>query len=371
MDKMKILLLIFITLNTLNLFANIPPGYYDGTEGLSGEELKAALYDIIKDHIAHSYDALRDYILPDTDEDPINPDNVILLYTGWSRPKDEFGGNPSDWNREHVWAKSHGDFGNDPPPGTDAHHIRPTDVSVNSARGNLDFDNGGTEYIDGDGPTGCYRDEDSWEPRGAVKGDVARMIFYMEVRYEGENGEPDLEMVGYIPSSPNGEPYHGLKSTLLEWHLQDPVDDWEIQRNDKVYFYQENRNPFIDHPEFVGLIWNPVFADENKISLSPFNLHNYPNPFNPETTISFSLTAENASLNQGYARQAENAEIEIYNLKGQKVRELKIENLKLKINEVIWDGSDETGQQITSGIYLYYLKVNGKIIIGKKCLLLK
>jgi endonuclease I len=363
MDEMKNILSILFILIVLNLFAQIPPGYYDGTEGLSGEELKTALYDIIKDHIAHSYDALRDSILPDTDEDPINPDNVILLYTGWSLSKDDFGGGPSDWNREHVWAKSHGDFGNDPPPGTDAHHIRPTDVSVNSARGNLDFDNGGTEYIDGDGPTGCFRDEDSWEPRDAVKGDVARMIFYMEVRYEGENGEPDLEMVDYIPSSPTGQPYHGLKSTLLEWHLQDPGDDWEIQRNDKVYFYQENRNPFIDHPEFVDLIWNPVSADENQISLSSFNLHNYPNPFNPTTIISFSLTTE----------ITENTELSIYNIRGQKIRVFTFPNRDLGTSEysVVWNGTDSNNKSVASGIYFYQLRVNNIPVQTRKCVLIK
>ncbi len=356
--------IIILLLNTC-LFAWIPPGYYDGTQGLSGEELKSALNDIIKDHTVHSYDALRDYILPDTDEDPDNPDNVILLYTGWSRPKDEFGGGASDWNREHVWAKSHGDFGNDPPPGTDAHHIRPTDVSVNSARGNLDFDNGGTEYIDGDGPTGCFRDGDSWEPRDAVKGDVARMIFYMEVRYEGENDEPDLEMVDYIPSSPSGEPYHGLKSTLLEWHLQDPVDDWETQRNDKVYFYQENRNPFIDHPEFVDLIWDPVSADDNQLLLHDFKLSNYPNPFKPSTTIYFNISRKGA----------ENAKIEIYNLKGQKMKTLECINhvnaeATESLHHITWDGTNDSGEPVSSGIYFYRLKT-GKKEISKKMLLLK
>jgi hypothetical protein len=196
----------------------------------------------------------------------------------------------------------------------------------------------------------------------------------MEVRYEGENVEPDLEMVDYIPSSPNGEPYHGLKSTLLEWHLQDPVDDWETQRNDKVYFYQENRNPFIDHPEFVDLIWNPVSADENQIFLSSSNLHNYPNPFNPETTISFSLITENASLRQGYAGQAENVEIGIYNLKGQKVKQLlsnSASQLLLGKQSVVWDSRDSNGDSVSSGVYFYNLKVNGRTISIKKCLLLK
>ena len=249
----KYIIFFFIIVGFIFLFSDIPPGYYDSAQGLSGDSLKAALNDIIQDHIEFSYNALRDYILPDTDEDPDNPDNVILLYTGWSIPKDEFGGDVSDWNREHVWAKSHGDFDNDPPCGTDAHHIRPTDVSVNSARSNLDFDNGGTEYIDGDGPTGCYSDEDSWEPRDAVKGDVARMIFYMAVRYEAENDELDLVVVDTVNTSP--APEHGKLSTLYQWHLDDQPDDWENSRNDKVYSYQNNRNPFIDHPEYVNYIW--------------------------------------------------------------------------------------------------------------------
>ena len=123
--------------------AQIPPGYYDDAAGLTGIELKDALHDIIKNHDEPSYNDLRDFILKASDEDPENPNNVILLYSGISRPKSMFGGNSGEWNREHVWAKSHGDFGNGPPSGTDAHHIRPSDVQINCTRGNLDFDNGG------------------------------------------------------------------------------------------------------------------------------------------------------------------------------------------------------------------------------------
>ncbi|MDO9577792.1 MAG: endonuclease [Candidatus Cloacimonadales bacterium] len=267
-------ILFFLLLYIVSLAADIPPGYYDGTEGLNGEALKEVLHDIIDGHIQYSYDDLRDFILPDTDEDPNNTDNVIMIYTGWSIPKEYFGAGVSNWNREHVWAKSHGNFGTTPGAGTDAHHIRPEDDSVNSARGNLDFDNGGTEYIDGDGPTGCFRDSDSWEPRDAVKGDVARMIFYMAVRYNGGT-EIDLEMVDYIPSSPNNQPFHAKKSVLLEWHENDPPDDWEISRNDKVYNWQQNRNPFIDHPEFVAYIWNNTCADfsaEPTSGIAPLNV---------------------------------------------------------------------------------------------------
>ncbi|MCD4745834.1 MAG: endonuclease [Bacteroidales bacterium] len=88
------------------------------------------------------------------------------------------------------------------------------------------------------------------------KGDVARMMFYMATRYEGGGNEPDLELVDYVNSAPNNEPYYGKLTTLLEWHIQDPVDDWEITRNNIIYYnYQGNRNPFIDHPDFVNAVW--------------------------------------------------------------------------------------------------------------------
>lgn len=255
----------FFTMMTLTivLSAQIPQGYYDGTEGLEGEALKDALHDIIDNHDAYSYNDLRDFILRDTDEDPDNPDNVILLYTGRSQPKSTFGGGADDWNREHVWAKSHGDFGNNPPAGTDAHHIRPTDASVNSSRGNLDFDNGGQQHNEA---TDCYFDDDSWEPRDEVKGDVARMIFYMAVRYDGSDGVADLEVVDEVDTSPNAE--HGKLSTLLEWHLQDLPDDFELNRNEVIYGYQENRNPFIDHPWFATAIWGNPTAVENPEKLT-------------------------------------------------------------------------------------------------------
>lgn len=250
----------FFTMMTLTivLSAQIPQGYYDGTEGLEGEALKDVLHDIIDNHDEYSYDDLRDFILRETDEDPDNPNNVILLYTGRSQPKSTFGGGADDWNREHVWAKSHGDFGDNPPAGTDAHHIRPTDASVNSSRGNLDFDNGGQQHNEA---TECFYDDDSWEPRDAVKGDVARMIFYMELRYDGSDGVPNLMVVDEVDTYPNAE--HGKLSTLLEWHLQDLPDDFELNRNEVIYGYQENRNPFIDQPEFATAIWgDPTEVEE-------------------------------------------------------------------------------------------------------------
>ncbi|MGB3566555.1 MAG: endonuclease [Priestia megaterium] len=226
--------------------------YYRTTAGKTGNTLKTELHNIIDHHTELSYSAVWE-ALKKTDEDPANANNVILLYTGRSQAKSTNGGGVDDWNREHVWAKSHGDFGTAMGPGTDLHHLRPTDVSVNSTRGNLDFDNGGTEHSEA---LGNYFDSDSWEPRDEVKGDVARMLFYMAVRYEGDiSDEPDLELNNTVN---NGTaPYHGKLSVLLQWNAQDPVDDRERRRNDIIYSdYQHNRNPFIDHPEWVNEIWN-------------------------------------------------------------------------------------------------------------------
>lgn len=269
--------------------AQIPAGYYDDAIGLSGESLKTALHNIIDDHTELSYASVTN-ALRVTDEDTINTDHVILIYTGWTYHKNDFGGLVDDWNREHVWSKSHGDFGDDPPAGTDIHHLRPCDVTVNSSKNNRDFSKGVTEYIDGGIPTGCYTDTDIWEPRDLDKGDVARMIFYMAVRYEGDNGEPDLELVSYVNTAPNGEPLYGNFDTLVKWHNQDPVNDWERRRNDLIYSnYQGNRNPFIDHPEYVDLIWGTV--DENPETfdvagywagnMSSYGAKTYTNPDNP------------------------------------------------------------------------------------------
>lgn len=247
---------IFITTSfliiALSALSQIPPGYYESAQGLSGDALKSALNDIIDDHNELSYDDVWN-ALRDTDEDPNNSNNVILLYTGWSVTN---AGYPT-WNREHTWAKSHGDFGDTAPCGTDIHHLRPTDCDVNSARGNLDFD-----YSDYPYPNipSCYYDDDSWEPRDDVKGDVARMIFYMATRYEGENGELDLVVVDEVNTSP--APEHGKLSTLLAWNTLDLPDEFEETRNDKIFEnWQGNRNPFVDHPEFADYIWGGAQPD--------------------------------------------------------------------------------------------------------------
>ncbi|MBI4649028.1 MAG: endonuclease [Bacteroidia bacterium] len=232
----KNLLFLFILIPAFLVNAQIPSGYYDGTQGLTSGQLKSTLHNIIKGHTELEYDALKELIKL-TDQDPNNSDNIILIYTGRSQAKNTFGTNPDDWNREHVWAKSHGDFGETKPCGTDLHHIRPADASVNSDRGNKDFDNGGTPHSEA---TGCNYDDDSWEPRDEVKGDIARMMFYMAVRYEGTDGEPDLEIVDYTGTE--GTPTFGKLSALIEWNTQDPVDNFERNRNEIIFQYQQNPN---------------------------------------------------------------------------------------------------------------------------------
>ncbi|HEY0700367.1 MAG TPA: endonuclease [Micromonospora sp.] len=232
-----------------------PSGDYDSTYyasaiGKTGVDLRNALHAIIKVQNKISYDTVWT-ALKETDQDPANSNNVILLYTGRSQSKSSNGGGVDDWNREHVWAKSHGDFGTTTGPGTDVHHLRPEDVTVNSTRGNKDFDYGGSQL--GEAP-GNYTDADSFEPRNAVKGDVARMIMYMAIRYEGEDGWPNLEMNNSVN---NGTaPYHGKMSVLLQWNQLDPPDAFEKRRNQVIYDrWQRNRNPFIDHPEWATAIW--------------------------------------------------------------------------------------------------------------------
>ncbi|WP_369180548.1 endonuclease I family protein [Streptomyces mutabilis] len=224
--------------------------YYKDAVGKTGDSLKSSLHTIISDQTKLSYSAVWD-ALKVTDQDPADSGNVILLYSGISRGKSLNGGDTGDWNREHVWAKSHGDFGTSTGPGTDIHHLRPEDVRVNSVRGNKDFDNGGSGFTDSGG---SLTDSDSFEPRDAVKGDVARMIFYMAVRYEGGDGWADLEVNGSVDNG--SSPYIGKLDVLKQWNDEDPPDAFEERRNQVIYDdYQHNRNPFVDHPEWVEAIW--------------------------------------------------------------------------------------------------------------------
>jgi len=253
-----------------------PSRYYLRAEGKTGTALKAALNDIItENHRALSYAEVYD-VLKSIDQDPLNPENVLCIYAGLSMNAQKKDDNSKGWNREHIWPKSYGDFGIKKGAGTDLHHIRAADHSTNSARNNRNFDYSERPYVDQSGnyqgPTRSRvgQQEWTWEPPDEMKGDIARMVLYMTLRYEGENGEPDLELIESYQDRNSKTPYLGKKSTILLWHYLDPVSNAERKRNDLVFGYQKNRNPFIDRPEFVSLLFPPeVICQVNKQAICP------------------------------------------------------------------------------------------------------
>jgi endonuclease I len=284
---MKIYVVLF-SLFFFNLIHGQVMPYYQPATGLSDSMLKNALYNIIKGHTEYPYTSTAiDVwdILKQTDRDTANPNNVILIYSGRSVNAAQEYNSGNGWTREHVWAKSRGDFGTAPGAGTDVHHMRPLDNSVNTKRNNRNFDNCKTcsDVIDNGFNTGSKVDDSLWtfEPRDEVKGDVARMIFYMATRYEGENGEPDLELTNHLLSSTDKSPFQAVLTTLLTWHRADTVVTWERNRNDIIFNqFQHNRNPYIDYPELVeyiwgdsvGMIWRPVVSSVTVYSNQLFNI---------------------------------------------------------------------------------------------------
>ena len=280
---------------------NIPQDYYAEAINLAGDDLKEALHQIIANHIPYPYTSSSTDtwdILQDSDQDPENNNNILLIYTNRSQDKgyrdgsgnysqyeNGNGTHSNSWNREHIWPKSHGFPNQDDIAYRDVHNLKPCDRSVNASRGVKDFDNGGNSHEEA---LSCLTDFDSWEPADFVKGDVARILFYMVVRYDPGynyyNETFDLELVDYTTPD-NFDPILGKLSTLLEWHVIDPVDDFEVNRNEVIYSYQQNRNPFIDHPELVDYIWGENNNQNWSGNLNTYNpelkLNNiYPNPTN-------------------------------------------------------------------------------------------
>ncbi len=227
--------------------------YYARITQQTGPALKQALHDLIRSHKQLSYNQVWD-VLAVADEHPTQPDSVMAFYkrVPIKKTAKASGGTCNDcWNREHIWAKSHG-FPNSGQLGfTDVHHLRASDVTVNSSRGNLDFDEGGQPEGE---CTGCRKDDDSWEPPAEVRGDIARMMFYMDARYDGTDpGMPDLTLIK--GDSPDKSPQFGNLCALLKWHREDKVSEEERKRNQIIFNFQGNRNPFIDFPEWVEKIW--------------------------------------------------------------------------------------------------------------------
>jgi endonuclease I len=253
----------FILLHPLATAAE-PPGYYAGVTNQTGDALRQALHDIIDDHAALPYTPTRD-ALRALDEDPANANNVLLIYSRRSEPKTNFAvnGNATTWNREHLWPNSLG-IDDAVPAYSDLFNLRAADLDVNNRRANLNFDESsaaeGNVSADPEAPLST-KDSNSWEVPAAVKGDIARSMFYMDVRYAGDAaGEPDLILTDKLNEVTSNGTKFGRLTTLLLWHLEDPVDDAERLRNDRAQAQQGNRNPFVDRPDYVFRVFGDPLA---------------------------------------------------------------------------------------------------------------
>ncbi len=267
----------------------IPAGYYDSVDTSTPAAMRTSLHAVIDDHtkIPYTSDSTDTWnVLELADQDPNDSSRILDVYLNASYPK--YGAGNLDYNREHTWPKSYG-FPDDLAgnyPYTDCHHLFLCNDSYNTSRSNKPYRYGSsadlekpTEVNDGMGggtgfypgnsnwTSGSYTDG-TWETWIGRRGDVARALLYMDVRYEGGvhgvtgYSEPDLILTddeALILASNTGSmesvAYMGMLSVLLEWHVQDPVDAREMARNDAVYSFQGNRNPFIDHPEWVDCIF--------------------------------------------------------------------------------------------------------------------
>ena len=197
------------------------------------------------------------------DADPDNHNNVILIYSRRSEAISNFG-TSIGWNREHLWCNSYG-IDKRGPAYSDLHNLKPADASVNTARSNKIYDisdTGEAKYNKPGQPEAklTSEDTDSWEPPAEVRGEIARAAFYMDVRYSGDKAnENNLQLTNDLSAINSDSIFFGKLDTLLEWHIADPVDTAERARNDLLHFdYQKNRNPFVDHPEWVVAIYgNP------------------------------------------------------------------------------------------------------------------
>jgi len=268
------------------LRAGPPAGYYDSVNVSSASALRASLHAVIDDHTRFPYTSSATDtwdILEVADENPASPAEILDVYMNASFAKN--GGGGGGYNREHSWPKSYG-FPNDGSsnyPYTDCHHLFLSDEGYNSSRSNKLYGecdatcaeratvaNGGVG-----GGSGVYPGQSNWTTTGIWetwperRGDVARALFYMDVRYEGGThggtgvAEPDLVLTdddSLVVTTGTNETlvpvYMGRLSTLRSWHIADPVDAREQARNDVIASHQGNRNPFIDHPEWVACLFD-------------------------------------------------------------------------------------------------------------------
>ena len=275
----------------LSVMAQAPSNYYNSANGLSGNALKTALHNIIKGHTVISYSATANAFWS-TD----NKGNGVV----WDMYSDIPGGTPpytyqlgtdqcgsydgegDCYNREHSWPQSW--FGNDATAKSDLHHLFPTDGFVNNKRSNYAFGevrSASWTSRNGSKLGTCKTSGFSgtvFEPINAYKGDFARALMYMSVRYYTEDASwstSDMTTKSEI------KPW--AIQMLMRWNEQDPVSQKEINRNNVIYSsYQHNRNPFIDHPEYARMIWDPTW---NTVEETMESVAVFPNPVDHGQTL--------------------------------------------------------------------------------------
>jgi endonuclease I len=302
-----LLLLIFLPLLYI---AQIPTGYYDSASGLSGYKLKTALHKIISNKtISWNYSDVGTFY-PQTDVDKYYENNgsVLDMYSENPAGPDAYeydftqnigsaNAEGQGWNKEHMMPQS--TFNSEYPMDSDLNFIVPVDARINQLRSNYPYGLGGnivyhvftngSKVSNNATPNAVYTGR-VYEPIDEFKGDVARSILYFAVRYEGKLGtfKTSTNSNPKKNQSPlNGTEEQAYNQSFIDlmkvWSAQDPVSEREIDRNNAIYSIQKNRNPFIDHPEWVNLIWNqtlntvvpksPTILKSSKVSAYFANLN--------------------------------------------------------------------------------------------------
>ena len=314
----RILHSFLLTLITISALAQVPAGYYNNATG-TGAALKTQLKAIITDgHQDHGYNGLwTGYATTDRDYYYENDGSILDIYSERPTAADPYNfiyntnrcGNYSNegdcYNREHIVPQSL--FNEDSPMKNDIHFIRATDGKVNGVRSNYPFGKVGTATFTslngsklGNSVSAGYGGT-VFEPIDEFKGDVARMIFYFVTRYETQlSGFSSGDMLG-------GSAYPGLQTwelnQLLAWHNLDPVSPAEIGRNNASYNYQGNRNPYIDNPNYVNLVWGTPTTDTQAPTV-PTNLVAN-NPTASSVALSWTASTDNVGVT-GYDVYANN-----------------------------------------------------------------
>lgn len=278
--KKYLLLLSFLS---LNLLAQAPAGYYTGTDGLSGYQLKTQLYNVLTSkYWTWNYSELPDlYNRTDVDKYYENNGTLLDIYSENPNGADAYeytstqmiSGTTAEgngYNREHMIPQS--TFDNNYPMYSDLHTVVPVDARINNLRNNYPYGLGGTtvyySFTNGSkmannaSPASTYTGR-VYEPIAEFKGDIARQMLYYVVRYEGKL--PNFKYFAGTTAANDTSPLDGTMergyeqwflNLMRQWHAQDPVSQREIDRNNEVYALQKVRNPFIDYPQWVETIWN-------------------------------------------------------------------------------------------------------------------